>query len=327
VPASLSSGAGRRGYRRGMSQNGDPPQRPPLLTPRQEEFMLRAVPIDDHDPLQYGLGFQARLWAQVSLPYRNPGDVRSWERRNGAVTLVLQPGPQQAADGTVTYPFPYGVIPRLLLTWMATEAVRTKDRQLFLGPSLSKFLSEIGMGHATGGRLGSITRLREQIKRLAGTRMTVLDGRELAGHWHSKMESVQIATGWDLWLSPDEQQQVLWPSSITLSQEFYDSILAAPVPINMRHLAALRATRGSGLSIDIYTWLAWRMFNLKSSTLITWQRLAQQFGTDYARTRDFKAQFLKQLRPVTIVYPEAKVTVADNGLLLSPSPTPGRRFR
>lgn len=66
------------------------------------------------------------------------------------------------------------------------------------------------------------------------------------------------------------------------------------------------------------------MFNLKKSTLITWQRLAQQFGADYTRTRDFKAQFLKQLRPVTVVYHEAKIQVADGGLLLWPSPPPVR---
>ncbi len=307
-----------------MSQNGDLPQRPPLLTARQEEFMLRAVPIDDHDPLQYGLGFQARLWAQVSLPYRNPGDVADWQRQNGSVTLVIDPAVlSRGPDGRVRRGFPYGVIPRLLLTWLATEAVRTKDRQLFLGPSLSSFLKQLGLSRQ-GGKRGDLTRLRDQVQRLAGSRLTVLDERDLDGRRHSKMESVQVATGWELWLSPNDEQQTLWPSSVTLSTEFYQSILAAPIPINLDHLAALRALRGSGLSIDIYTWLAWRMFNLKSSTLITWQRLAQQFGTDYKLVRQFKAHFLKQLRPVTIVYPEAKIAVADHGLLLSPSPTPVR---
>ena len=286
--------------------------------------MLRAVPIDDHDPLQYGLGFQARLWAQVSLPYRNPGDVADWQRQNGSVTLVIDPAVlSRGPDGRVRRGFPYGVIPRLLLTWLATEAVRTKDRQLFLGPSLSSFLKQLGLSRQ-GGKRGDLTRLRDQVQRLAGSRLTVLDERDLDGRRHSKMESVQVATGWELWLSPNDEQQTLWPSSVTLSTEFYQSILAAPIPINLDHLAALRALRGSGLSIDIYTWLAWRMFNLKSSTLITWQRLAQQFGTDYKLVRQFKAHFLKQLRPVTIVYPEAKIAVADHGLLLSPSPTPVR---
>jgi hypothetical protein len=80
--------------------------------------------------------------------------------------------------------------------------------------------------------------------------------------------------------------------------------------------------RGSGLAIDIYIWLAWRMFNLSASTIVSWDRLAQQFGADYKLVRQFKAHFIKQLQLVTIVYSQAKVQPTDAGLLLSPSPTP-----
>ena len=72
----------------GMSQHGDPPQRPPLLTARQEEFMLRAVPIDDHDP-PIRTSFQKRLWAQSLTAYQgNPGSrCRFWERADKTLTL------------------------------------------------------------------------------------------------------------------------------------------------------------------------------------------------------------------------------------------------
>jgi hypothetical protein len=36
---------------------------------------------------------------------------------------------------------------------------------------------------------------------------------------------------------------------------------------------------------------------------------------------DFKKQFLKGLKLVQVVYPEAKFDVADSGLVLFPSPT------
>ena len=35
---------------------------------------------------------------------------------------------------------PYGNIPRLLLAWVCTEAVRTQSRELVLGASLSAFM-------------------------------------------------------------------------------------------------------------------------------------------------------------------------------------------
>ncbi|HEX2082195.1 MAG TPA: replication protein RepA, partial [Xanthomonadaceae bacterium] len=63
--------------------------------------------------------------------------------------------------------YPYGVILRLLLFWIVSEAVRTKSRRLELGPSLNQFLRAIGLNPATGrGKRGDATRLREQMDRL-----------------------------------------------------------------------------------------------------------------------------------------------------------------
>ena len=43
---------------------------------------------------------------------------------------------------------PFGNIPRLLLAWVCTEAVRTQRRELVLGSSLSKFMRKLGMEDA-----------------------------------------------------------------------------------------------------------------------------------------------------------------------------------
>ncbi len=37
---------------------------------------------------------------------------------------------------------PYGSVPRLLLAWVTTEAVKTKERELELGDSMSAFMAE-----------------------------------------------------------------------------------------------------------------------------------------------------------------------------------------
>ena len=57
---------------------------------------------------------------------------------------------------------PYGNLPRLLLAWVSTEAVRTQSRELVLGRSLSEFMGKLGMDSVGGAR----TRLRNQIRRL-----------------------------------------------------------------------------------------------------------------------------------------------------------------
>ena len=63
------------------------------------------------------VGFMARLLALCSLPRTNPGNRLQYVRRNGPYTLYMN------ATGGVK--LPYGNIPRLLLAYITTEAVRT----------------------------------------------------------------------------------------------------------------------------------------------------------------------------------------------------------
>ena len=67
------------------------------------------------------LGFMARLLALCSLPRTNPGDRREYVRYNGPYTLTM------TVNGNAK--LPYGNIPRLLLAWVCSEAVRTQRRE------------------------------------------------------------------------------------------------------------------------------------------------------------------------------------------------------
>ena len=136
-----------------------------IISGKQLEFLRKAVEIETTDAKAAGMvGYQARLWAQVSLPYRDPGAISKWVRTNGSLRLVVRPGEITQKDGSIHDGYPYGVVPRLLLTWMATEAVRLQDRELSLGPSLSSFMRTIGFERTGGAR---IQRLQEQVQRLA----------------------------------------------------------------------------------------------------------------------------------------------------------------
>ena len=63
------------------------------------------------------LGFMARLLTLCSLPRTDPKNRLQYVRRNGPYALVM------IAGGLNKLPF--GNIPRLLLAWVCTEAVRT----------------------------------------------------------------------------------------------------------------------------------------------------------------------------------------------------------
>ena len=65
------------------------------------------------------LGFMARLLALCSLPRTNPGNRLQYKRVNGPYQLYMIAGGGNK--------LPFGNIPRLLLAWVTTEAVRTQS--------------------------------------------------------------------------------------------------------------------------------------------------------------------------------------------------------
>ena len=114
--------------------------------------VTQLVAARDADP---ELGFMARLLALCSLPRSNPGNRLQYVRRNGPYALVMSAGGLNK--------LPYGTLPRLLLAWVSTEAVRTQSRELILGDSLAEFMRRLDIYNDGGAMRG---RLQEQMRRL-----------------------------------------------------------------------------------------------------------------------------------------------------------------
>lgn len=251
------------------------------------------------------LGYMARSLVQATMPHSKQNKPY-FVRKNGVFSLSIMAHPDVG--------LPYGSIPRLLMAWLTTEAVKTKSRELLLGDSLSGFMRELELV-PTGGRWGTITCLKNQIKRLfcCYISCTYTEKDEEAGI------NLNLVDTYHLWWNPKEPEQAaLFQSVVTLSQRFFDEIIQHPVPIDLR---AIKALRRSPMALDIYCWLTYRNSYLKKFTLIPWEALEAQFGAEYNRTRDFKAAFIERFKTVALVYPEANVNFQDKGLLLKPSPT------
>lgn len=277
----------------------------PTLTPQSIDRLInRALAIEDEDAQDAGaLGFMARAMVQATLPHRKI-EGNEFTRKNGNYTLTIM---APSAIG-----LPYGPVPRLLLAWLTTEAVRTKSRELELGDSMAAFMAELGMS-----RQGSnIASLKEQTRRLFSSSITAVY-EEGAGFAVINQTVADRATLW--WQKPHDHEQVgRWKSSVTLSETFFNEIIDRPVPIDMRALAALKK---SPLALDIYTWLTYRVSYLKRPTVIPWAGLALQFGSDYAELRFFKRAFIEELNKVFLVYARVQAEATDEGLLVKPSLT------
>jgi hypothetical protein len=271
-----------------------------------DKLITEALAIEAQAAKEAGaLGYMSRSLVQATLPHKQAKGTE-FTRTNGAFTLSLM-APSKVG-------LPYGSIPRILIAWIATEAVKSKNRELILGDSLSKFMEQLGLGR-TGGEKGDITRLKNQMQRLFSCYIscTYTDDEMATGR------NLLIADDYKLWWHPKDPNQIsLFESTVTLSQRFYDELINNPVPIDIR---ALKALKRSPMALDVYCWLTYRMSYLKRPTVIPWEALQMQFGADYSHTRNFKIAFLEQLRKVTTIYREPNVSDQENGLLLRPSPT------
>lgn len=278
--------------------------RPVTFTKSVESLINQALLIEADAAQDVGaLGFMARAMVQATLPHRRV-EGNEFERKNGAFTLSL------LAPARVG--LPYGTVPRLLLAWLTTEAVKTQSRELELGDSLSSFMRELDLV-PTGGRWGSITRLKDQTARLfASTVSATYTDAETRAEMGYRLADKSLL--W--WDAKRPEQAALWRSSVTLTEPFYREIIEHPIPVDMR---AIKALKRSPMALDIYCWLTYRASYAKKPSTIPWAALAMQFGSDYTRLRDFKASFLTELRKVATVYRGAQFDAAEIGLIVRPS--------
>jgi len=293
------------------------------LTRDQTQLIKTAAGIMSDPANMQDAAFLARQLVQATLPHSNPGDVEIWTRREGTAWLMIRRG--YDGDTGKPYGLPYGSIPRLLLYWIITEAVRTKSRRLSLGRSLNDFLRRVGLSPATGGgKRSDAARVRDQSMRLFTSAISFGGtARDEKGREGKVRADMQIASGQQLWWSlkrPEERS--LWESELTLGVEFYEAVTAAPVPLDYR---ALRALKRSALGLDLYAWLVLAAFRANKSgkvIWITWAALAKALGAEYGRTTDFQQKARRELRKIQAVFTGLRLGQRRGGLEVLPDSIP-----
>ena len=256
------------------------------------------------------LGFMSRLLVQATLPHRKSTESY-YKRTNGSVALSILVPPDVG--------LPFGTYPRMLLSWITTEAVRTKHPELELGGSLSQFMAKLGLA-ATGGKSGTVGRLRDHCVRLFSS--TIAWTYQDDGSW--SRVGVQAVEQAQMFWDPKRPDQLTLGgplrSYIRLSSSFYEEVVNRPVPLDLRVLKRLAQLR-SPLAIDIYTWLTYRVSYLRAPIHVQWEWLAWQFGSDYSDARFFKRKFVKWLTVVRQVadWRDLNVEPAEKSLLIRPS--------
>jgi len=284
------------------------------LTRNQERLIEASAAIRAEPPDR--IDFLHTVQCQCGIPYKNPGDhVREWDRKQGGAALRIEAGSaiDPRAGEFVHLGLPYGEKPRLVLIHLASEAIRTASPIVDVEDSMTAFARSLGMetnGHHLKG-------LKQQLARLAAStlRMGVVEeGRAV-------QVNTQIVSAFDLWFPKQPDQRVLWPSSVRLSHEYFESLGRHAVPLDHRAIAALS---GSSMALDAYVWLAQRLHRMpgRKPQFVAWTSLHEQFGQGFSRVRDFRRQFLHTLRQVQAAYPTAQVEADERGMTLHSSRPP-----
>ena len=257
------------------------------------------------------LGFMARTMALCSLPRTNPGNRIRYTRQNGPYTLYMTAGGGNK--------LPYGTLPRLLLAWVSTEAVRTQSRELVLGKSLSGFMRKLGMSDDSGSPRGDRTRLRNQMKRLFGCSVQLIYEDAQMDLIASSFVADRAAFWWN---ERKPNEPVLFNSKIRLGEDLFNEIIQHPVPLDMNILAALKR---SALGLDFYLWLNYRIFPLRAPLRLSWPMLYRQFGADPNKANnkrtvdDFRTDSLRELKKIKLAWPDLHYATAKGVLILFPS--------
>jgi len=253
------------------------------------------------------LGITHAGFAMTSLPHKRIDDA-VWKRDGNRTTLLVESGRDRAGE---IIGVPYGSLARLILLYLQTEAVRTQSPEVELGRSMNSWMGRMGL--RSGGRTYHL--VAEQARRISACRLTFFT--EQGGGTERRQNGAFVQDAISLAGLADTSQPSLWQDRVRLDEGFWRSLREHPVPVREE---ALRAIGTRSLAIDIYVWLAYRLHALPKNTPVGWPAIHAQFGAGFRLLRQIKPTFLESLNLALAVYPQARVDVTRDGIVLIPSP-------
>jgi hypothetical protein len=264
-------------------------------------------------------GYLARELVQCGMPITKPTETRII-RKNGNLSVIFASGIGRNGEDIG---LPYGTLARFLVVWINTQAFTQKSRRIKVTSHLYDFLRELEIPIVTGKR-GSVRALREQINRLLRCQIAFVRDDEEEEQGRDSWGLMPVSGKYDLWWNfKVPEQDSFFESYIELGEEFYEAIIASPVPILIEHLRKLRR---SPLAIDFYVWVSYRLFTLRQQKQGCLQLpvpvLKTQLGSSFERTRDFVKHMNEAITKVKAVFPALQCELTGNGFTLFSGPTP-----
>jgi len=287
------------------------------LTRKAQRLIDTSVKIATEPMGGSDIAFAHAILCHVGMP-RSKVEGNEFIRQCGGAILKITGGDLWDGRELIAQPIPYGPMPRLIMSYLNTYALRLSSPEVPVGDSASAFLRMLGKG-TNGGTRGVFPSFRKQTQALAACHMVLgFTANGIAYTYNG-----QPVQEFQAFVNDKNEQPSLWPGVVRLSDEYYRTLKEHAVPLDLRALADLK---GSALALDIYYWLAQRLYRIEGRPIVLhWKALRDQFGQEYTgenAEKDFKTKFTTAFNQVLLAYPTAKAKRVTGGLLLAASPPP-----
>ncbi len=240
--------------------------------------------------------FWSPLLAQFCLPPRKVTGS-AWAVNNEFITL------KTASNSEI----PYGAYPRLLLSYVTLQIIKTDSQVVDLGKTQNQFLKMLDLG--CDGK--TIQRFNLQALNLFRSIIEIeikprSETRTLEGK-STVHELINISDRCTFWEDNEENSKKKWLGELLINKKFFDFVKSrGGIPFNFHRYASL--TRSS-MAMDLYIWLPYSLFILQQqrhySASLKFFQLQQKFDANSSLSRrDFKIKFLNCLSRVLRHYPD-----------------------
>ena len=262
----------------------------------------QAVEIITNQKGSESLGFSSRPFVLTSFPIKKQTGKLTWKRTNGNATLSIT-----VPEGKV---IPYGAIDRLIPIFLASIAVKTQSRIINFDRT-SDILEMFGMSQAGS----NYKRIVNSIGRVFAATVFF----EINSQTKQQEAAFRFISSISLWKKePQIDRLPGMKNTITLSQEFFDEVRKHPIPLD---LDIVKLLRNKPLSLDVYSFLAYKAAVVKSPTKIGLDDLAEAFGSSDLNVRKIRHS-LKRIIPTISKVAKLNVKIADNAVVIGPAVRP-----
>lgn len=271
--------------------------KPKEPTRRQLNQMVSLADLRTREPFDRQRTWLADAIIFCPLPYRktSASHVVRTTRMSATESLVVT---YSSADEQT--PIAYGE-DAFLLDLIASEARKRKTPEVTF-ESLAEILDAMGI-QTDGGE--DFKRLRQRLRRIGSLIIRI----ERPGSIARNVPVVDVDHS--VSLDPEREaagERPLYPWVFRLSPQFYDDL--------MRHytvipLEILRAFNGSPVEYSFARWLYRRVVNAKKPTLIYWDEIKEERGSEDTHMRRFKMKVRAVVKKLKQAWPELAASIED----------------